>query len=87
METDYSCYAIVHELKHGGQDPHAALQLLSGCQAWGRAPTAPRGQGGTGQAPGGRQGLGSPPPPQATTLAPNMLTPRHPQGIHFGVNE
>ncbi|KGL97463.1 Lipocalin, partial [Charadrius vociferus] len=29
METDYSCYAIVHELKQGGQDPHTALQLLT----------------------------------------------------------
>ncbi|NXA24884.1 LCN15 protein, partial [Ibidorhyncha struthersii] len=30
METDYSHYAIVHELKQSGQDPHTALQLLSG---------------------------------------------------------
>ncbi|NWQ94719.1 LCN15 protein, partial [Burhinus bistriatus] len=29
METDYSCYAIVHELKQSGQDPHTALQLLT----------------------------------------------------------
>ncbi|KAM6372414.1 lipocalin-15-like [Pluvialis apricaria] len=29
METDYSCYAIVHELKQSGQDAHTALQLLT----------------------------------------------------------
>ncbi|NXT57113.1 LCN15 protein, partial [Pluvianellus socialis] len=29
METDYSRYAIVHELKQKGQDAHTALQLLT----------------------------------------------------------
>ncbi|NXS48963.1 LCN15 protein, partial [Balaeniceps rex] len=29
METDYSCYAIVHELQQSGQEPSTALQLLT----------------------------------------------------------
>lgn len=40
VETDYSSYAIVHELHHSGQELNAALQLLSGCHEWGQAPGA-----------------------------------------------
>ncbi|KAM9596173.1 lipocalin-15-like isoform 1-T1 [Morphnus guianensis] len=29
METDYSCYAIVHELQQSRQEPSTALQLLT----------------------------------------------------------
>ncbi|NXK28604.1 LCN15 protein, partial [Arenaria interpres] len=29
METDYSSYAIVHEFKRSGQEPHSAMQLLT----------------------------------------------------------
>ncbi|NXS91065.1 LCN15 protein, partial [Jacana jacana] len=29
METDYSGYAIVHEFKKSGQEPHSAMQLLT----------------------------------------------------------
>ncbi|NWH44207.1 LCN15 protein, partial [Fregata magnificens] len=29
METDYSCYAIVHELQRSGQEPTTMLQLLT----------------------------------------------------------
>ncbi|PKU28215.1 lipocalin-15-like [Limosa lapponica baueri] len=29
METDYSGYAIVHEFKRSGQEPHSAMQLLT----------------------------------------------------------
>ncbi|NXN22979.1 LCN15 protein, partial [Nycticryphes semicollaris] len=29
METDYSGYAIVHEFKKGGKEPHTAMQLLT----------------------------------------------------------
>ena len=70
VETDYSRYAIVHQLQQRGHAPSAALQLLGGCRDGGWAPTAPGG--------GDGQGLGSPPPACATTLAPNMLAPGHP---------
>ncbi|NXU59107.1 LCN15 protein, partial [Turnix velox] len=29
METDYSSYAVVHELNHSKEEPHRALQLLT----------------------------------------------------------
>lgn len=42
METDYSHYAIVHELHQSGQEPSTALQLLSRCRERERAPVAPQ---------------------------------------------
>lgn len=75
METDYSHYAIVHEIQHSERQPSTALQLLSGYQEREWAPTAPH--GGT----WGRQGLGSP----LHSRAPCLSTPRAAtQGVHLG---
>lgn len=73
METDYSHYAIVHELQKKEQETSTALQLFSGCREQGRAPMAPRGGiqapvRGRGWAPHCRPG-----PPMS---APNVLAPR-----------
>ena len=42
METDYSHYAIVHELQQKGQETNTGLQLLSGCRSGNGHPWLPR---------------------------------------------
>ncbi|XP_050190276.1 lipocalin-15-like isoform X5 [Myiozetetes cayanensis] len=45
METDYSHYAIVHEVHQSETEPSTALQLLSGCRSGDGHPQLPAGMG------------------------------------------
>nr|XP_031362172.1 extracellular fatty acid-binding protein isoform X2 [Lonchura striata domestica] len=69
METDYSHYAVLHEVQHSEAEPSTALQLLSalGVGTW------LLGRGGVTSS---RQGLGFPPLPRATTSSTPHPSPR-----------
>ncbi|XP_059342564.1 extracellular fatty acid-binding protein-like isoform X1 [Ammospiza nelsoni] len=69
METDYSHYAVLHEVQHSEAEPSTALQLLSmlGVGTW----LLERDEGTS-----SRQGLGSPPLPRATTSSTPCPSPR-----------
>lgn len=69
METDYSHYAVLHEVQHSEAEPSTALQLLSALAVG----TWLLGRGG---APSSRQGLGFPPLPRATTSSTPRPSPR-----------